>query len=72
MKTGTRKHCMLWVRKSCRQSARSRFHRVIAGCETIFGMWFRCLPGRDGQCVTVAKHHGVKAFINMSQIQSLR
>src|SRR5206468_4317082 len=45
-------------------------HRVIAGCET---MYFGMSVSADYLAATVntavvAKHHGVKAFINMSQM----
>ena len=45
-------------------------HRVIAGCET---MYFSMSVSDDYLAATVntaavAKHHGVKAFINMSQM----
>ncbi len=45
-------------------------HRVIAGCET---MYFGMSVSADYLATTVnvaavAKHHGVKAFINMSQL----
>jgi uncharacterized protein YbjT (DUF2867 family) len=45
-------------------------HRVIAGCET---MYFAMSVSNDYLAATVnaaavAKHHGVKAFINMSQM----
>src|SRR6188508_2851306 len=45
-------------------------HRAIAGCET---MYFGMSVSEDYLAATVnaaavAKHHGVKAFINMSQL----
>jgi uncharacterized protein YbjT (DUF2867 family) len=48
----------------------SSMHRVIAGCET---MYFGMSVSDDYLSATVntaavAKHHGVKAFINMSQM----
>ena len=45
-------------------------HRVIAGCDTMyFGMsvWNTYLAATVN-AAAVAKHHGVKAFINMSQL----
>jgi uncharacterized protein YbjT (DUF2867 family) len=49
-------------------------HRVIAGCDTMyFGMSVSdaCLAATVNTAA-VAKHHGVKAFINMSQMRFLR
>jgi uncharacterized protein YbjT (DUF2867 family) len=45
-------------------------HRVIAGCETIyFGMSVSdAYLAATVNAATVAKHHGVKAFINISQM----
>jgi uncharacterized protein YbjT (DUF2867 family) len=45
-------------------------HRVIAGCETIyFGMSISdTYLAATVNAAAVAKHHGVKAFINMSQM----
>ena len=45
-------------------------HRVIAGCETVyFGMSVSdAYLAATVNTVAVAKHHGVKAFINMSQM----
>jgi uncharacterized protein YbjT (DUF2867 family) len=40
-------------------------HRVIAGCET---MYFLMSVSDAYLAAAVAKHHGVKAFINMSQM----
>src|SRR5258708_32197164 len=44
-------------------------HRVIAGCETMyFGMSVSdAYLAATVNAAAVAKHHGVKAFINMSQ-----
>src|SRR5688572_22392539 len=44
-------------------------HRAIAGCETMyFGMSVSdTYLAATVNAATVAKHHGVKAFINMSQ-----
>src|SRR5207245_6208371 len=42
-------------------------HRVIAGCETMFGMSVSdTYLAATVNAAAVAKHHGVKAFINMS------
>jgi len=45
-------------------------HRVIAGCETMyFGMSVSdTYLAATVNAAAVAKHHGVKAFINMSQM----
>src|SRR3984957_3232298 len=45
-------------------------HRVIAGCETMyFGMSISdAYLAATVNTAAVAKHHGVKAFINMSQM----
>src|SRR5260370_793581 len=45
-------------------------HRVIAGCETMyFGMSISAnYLAATVNTAVVAKHHGVKAFINMSQM----
>jgi hypothetical protein len=45
-------------------------HRVIAGCETIyFGISVSgSYLAATVNAAAVAKHHGVKAFINMSQV----
>src|SRR3974390_391841 len=45
-------------------------HRVIAGCETMyFGMSISdAYLAATVTAAAVAKHHGVKAFINMSQM----
>src|SRR5207249_11163741 len=45
-------------------------HRVIAGCETLyFGMSASdAYLAATVNAAAVAKHHGVKAFINMSQM----
>src|SRR5246500_2999604 len=45
-------------------------HRVIAGCETMyFGMSVSdAYLASTVNAAAVAKHHGVKAFINMSQM----
>jgi len=45
-------------------------HRVIAGCETMyFGMSVSdAYLAATVNAAAVAKHHGVKAFINMSQM----
>src|SRR5213593_2906702 len=45
-------------------------HRVIAGCETMyFGMSISdAYLAATVNAAAVAKHHGVKAFINMSQM----
>ena len=45
-------------------------HRVIAGCETLyFGMSVSdTYLAATVNAAAVAKHHGVKAFINMSQM----
>jgi hypothetical protein len=43
-------------------------HRAIAGCETTLASRFRCLSGATVTVAAVAKHYGVKAFINMSQM----
>ena len=45
-------------------------HRVIAGCETMY-FWMSVSnnhPAATVNAAAVAKHHGVKAFINMSQM----
>src|SRR4029078_6677587 len=45
-------------------------HRAIAGCEAMyFGMWVSdTYLAATVNAAAVAKHHGVKAFINMSQM----
>ena len=47
-------------------------HRVIAGCQTMyFGMSVSdAYLAATVNAAAVAKHHGAKAFINMSQISS--
>src|SRR3954452_14138317 len=49
-------------------------HRVIAGCETMyFGMSVSdTYLAATVNAAAVAKHHGVKAFINMSQMTLLQ
>src|SRR5688500_11402135 len=49
-------------------------HRAIAGCEVMyFGMSVSdTYLAATVNCGAVAKHHGVKAFINMSQMSNRR
>src|SRR5499427_7715752 len=72
MKTNARRRCATWVLEVVVGNLLdlNSMHRVIAGCET---MYFSLSVSDTYLAATVntaavAKHHGVKAFINMSQM----
>ena len=72
MRTNARRRCAIWVRRSWSANLLDldSMHRVIAGCETMyFGMSVSdAYLAATVNAAAVAKHHGVKAFINMSQM----
>jgi len=77
MKTSARRACAIWVRRSGRRLLDlDSMHRVIAGCETMFfySMSFRMpICVRNGKCLRRwRKHHGVREFLNMSQMKLIQ
>ena len=67
-----RKHCAIWVQRlsSAIYSTFDSMHRAIDGCDT---MYFSMSISDAHLAATVntaavAKHHGVRAFVNMSQM----
>ena len=71
MKTSVRRHCAMGAEIVVGDLLDlDSMHRAIAGCET---MYFGMSVSNDYlaasiNAAAVAKHHGVKAFINMSQM----
>src|SRR5262252_871797 len=72
MKTNARRRCATWVLEVVVGNLLdlNSMHRVIAGCETMYvGMSVSdSYLAATVNTAVVAKHHGVKAFINMSQM----
>ena len=69
MKTNACKRCAKWAVVADLLDLDS-VHRVIAGCETMyFGMSVSdAYLAATVDAAAVARHHGVKAFINISQM----
>src|SRR5262252_2858310 len=72
MKTNARRRCATWVLEVVVGNLLdlNSMHRVIAGCERMyFGMSVSdAYLAATVNVAAVAKHHGVNAFINMSQM----